>query len=222
MKLPVEAAFSLGTRVAISSDTETRGTKYCRLATGGAIVANHLLPIGETLSDPVSVAERLLETPYLWGGRSGHGLDCSGLVQLTHAMCGISVSRDTLTQQDSIGEEIHPDRDGVSLRRGDLVFWKGHVAMMIDGKTIIHASGHAMSVVKEDFSAAISRTKLELDTLGRDDVLRFNTGDWVEITNDAREFAQLPGEMRKITVHAFPPARSAACDSRSRISWRSG
>ncbi len=153
MKLPVEAALSMGSMMSISGEAETRGTRYLQLANGGAIIAQHTMPLTGTLRDPVHIAERLLNTPYLWGGRSGHGIDCSGLVQLSHAFCGISLQRDTSMQMNSAGIEIDEER----LRRGDLVFWKGHVAMMQDEKTIIHASGHAMAVVSEDYAEAVKR-----------------------------------------------------------------
>jgi cell wall-associated NlpC family hydrolase len=157
MKLPAEAVLSMGSRLEVTSEAETRGTRYLRLASGGAVVADHVVGAGVFASDPVAVAERLLETPYLWGGRSGHGIDCSGLAQLAFGMCGIEVPRDTSMQQRSAGQEIFPGQNGEALRRSDLVFWKGHVAIMRDAQTIIHANGHSMAVSVETYADAIRR-----------------------------------------------------------------
>lgn len=154
MKLPAESALSIGSRISVAGQAETRGTNYLTLANGGAVIAGHAAPLGQHITDPVSVAERLLETPYLWGGRSGHGIDCSGLVQMANALCGIQLRRDTGMQKETAGTLL-TDADG--LKRGDLVFWKGHVAIMADERTIIHASGHAMAVVKEGLAEAVKR-----------------------------------------------------------------
>lgn len=157
MKLPAEAALSLGSRLDVTGKAETRETDYAVLTNGTAVIAAHVAEIAELASDPAAVAESLLATPYLWGGRSGHGIDCSGLVQLAHAMCGIRLPRDTPMLQHSAGHEVFPGQGGDELRRGDLVFWKGHVAMMRDAETIIHASGHSMAVVVEGYDEAVTR-----------------------------------------------------------------
>jgi cell wall-associated NlpC family hydrolase len=154
MKLPAEAALSIGARIAVSGGAETRGTHYLTLANGGAVIAAHAAPLGQHLNDPAAVASRLLETPYLWGGRSGHGIDCSGLVQMSYAQCGVTLQRDTAMQRHTAGRALE---DGADLQRGDLVFWQGHVAMMADPQSIIHASGHAMAVVREGFDEAVAR-----------------------------------------------------------------
>jgi cell wall-associated NlpC family hydrolase len=101
----------------------------------------------------VAIAARLLETPYLWGGKSAFGIDCSGLVQLSMMMAGKSAPRDSDMQAACLGHEIGFDE----LRRGDLVFWKGHVAIMEDEDTIIHSNGHTMSVAREGLKAAVER-----------------------------------------------------------------
>lgn len=157
MKLPVEAALSIGSRLDVVGGAETRGSHYLLLANGGGVIAGHAAEIATQAHDPVVIAERLLNTPYQWGGRSGHGIDCSGLIQLAYSMCGIQLQRDTSMQQNSAGHEIFPGQGGEHLRRGDLVFWKGHVAMMRDANSIIHASGHAMAVVIEDYAEAVRR-----------------------------------------------------------------
>lgn len=157
MKLPVDAALSMGSLLEIGGSAETRASRFALLAGGRAVIERHVAPLNALQTDPVTVAESFLHTPYLWGGRSGHGIDCSGLTQLAHAMCGISLRRDTSMQEKSAGREINPGKAGEALQRGDLVFWKGHVAMMRDSETIIHANGHAMAVVIETLADATNR-----------------------------------------------------------------
>ena len=148
LKLPAGACFSLGARLALTGEAETRGTAYRLLAGGeGAVVAAHVAPLdAPPESDFVAVAERFLGAPYLWGGRTSIGLDCSGLVQLSLMATGHSAPRDTDLQENMVG---HAVEGGAPLHRGDLVFWPGHVGIMIDGETMIHASGHQMAVVIE-------------------------------------------------------------------------
>lgn len=121
--------------------------------TQGFVPAVHLLPLGQFLTDPVAVAESLLGTPYLWGGNSRAGIDCSGLVQLAHAACGMVLPGDS-DLQESAGRALTADEP---LQRGDLLFWKGHVAMVVDAKRLIHANGHSMSVAYEPTAACIDR-----------------------------------------------------------------
>jgi cell wall-associated NlpC family hydrolase len=154
LKLPVSSQISMGSAVEVAGFEERRGTNYALLSNGQAMVAAHLKPKGEQVADYVAVAESLVNTPYLWGGASAFGIDCSGLVQLSMRMAGKSVLRDSDMQAASVGTPIDP-KDG--LRRGDLVFWKGHVAIMTDAETIIHANGHTMTVALEPLDAAVSR-----------------------------------------------------------------
>lgn len=154
MKRPARMALSLGNRLVITGQAETRGSAYSLLENGEAVMSQHLRPINETVSDYVAVAEMLERTPYLWGGKSAFGIDCSGLVQLCLRMAGRSAPRDTDMQAASLGQ---PLQNGVRLQRGDLVFWKGHVAIMLDANEAIHASGHAMMVVRERLEDAIAR-----------------------------------------------------------------
>ena len=154
LKTPAAFALSIGSRLTVTGESEARGTRYLTLAGGQSVVAGHCVTIGERASgDYVSVAARFLETPYLWGGRSGFGLDCSALVQLSMMMTGRTVPRDSDMQAAGLGAPVERD----ALRRGDLVFWKGHVAIMEDEETILHANGHTMSVAREGLEAAIDR-----------------------------------------------------------------
>jgi cell wall-associated NlpC family hydrolase len=154
MKRPRGPALSMGSRIAVTGEAETRGTRYLLLAGGGAVIAAHCAPMGASIAnDYVAIAARLIETPYLWGGKSAFGIDCSGLVQLSMMMAGKAAPRDSDMQAAGLGREIGFDE----LRRGDLVFWKGHVAIMEDKETIIHANGHTMSVAREGQKAAVER-----------------------------------------------------------------
>jgi cell wall-associated NlpC family hydrolase len=107
-------------------------------------------------SDFVAVAERFLGTPYLWGGRTSLGLDCSGLVQLALMAAGHGAPRDTDLQETMTGRPVAGGA-AAGLRRGDLIFWRGHVGIMIDGEYMIHASGHHMAVVIEPLAEAVAR-----------------------------------------------------------------
>ena len=157
LKYPRSGELSMGSAIAVVDFAETRGTRYAVLSTGGAVVAGHLRLVDDAFEDFVSAAETLLHTPYLWGGVSGFGIDCSGLVQLAMRMAGRNVLRDTDMQAAGIGEPIVPGAGFSGLRRGDLVFWKGHVAIMTDAENIIHASGHTMMVSREGLVQAIER-----------------------------------------------------------------
>lgn len=158
MKLPPRAALPLSARIALAGEAATRGTRYALLAGGeGAIVASQATPLA-TPPEPdfVTVAERFLNAPYLWGGRTSLGLDCSALVQLSLAEAGVAAPRDTDQQERELG---HAVEGGASapLHRGDLVFWRGHVGILIDGEYMIHASGWHTAVVIEALAAAVER-----------------------------------------------------------------
>jgi cell wall-associated NlpC family hydrolase len=157
MKFPRSGQLSIGSRVAITGFAETRGTRYGLLASGEALVTQHLAPLDTRANDFVSVAEQLIDTPYLWGGFSAFGIDCSGLVQLSMRMTGRNVLRDSDMQEASLGDPVDAGADFSKLRRGDLVFWKGHVAIMTDGDNMIHANGHTMTVAREGLREAIDR-----------------------------------------------------------------
>ncbi|TPI30103.1 NlpC/P60 family protein [Mesorhizobium sp. B3-2-1] len=157
LRFPIAGQLSMGSAVTVTGAAETRGTHYALLPSGEAVIAGHLRPIGEMAGDYVSVAETFLGTPYLWGGVSGFGIDCSGLVQLAMRMTGREVLRDSDMQAASIGEPLEPSPDFSGLRRRDLVFWEGHVAIMTDAETMIHANGHTMLVSREGLKEAIAR-----------------------------------------------------------------
>jgi cell wall-associated NlpC family hydrolase len=157
LKLPRKACLSMGSRVSVDRFAETRGTRYAVLASGEALIAAHLRPADDHAADYVAVAEQLLFTPYLWGGSSAFGIDCSSLVQLSMRMAGRAAPRDSDMQAAGLGEPFDPGKDLAGLRRGDLVFWKGHVAIMLDGQDIIHANGHTMMVSRERLSDAVER-----------------------------------------------------------------
>ena len=157
MKKPATGAFSMGCRLTVVGEATTRGTDYALLESGEALVAAHLRPVGAVGGDYVAVAEELERTPYLWGGSSAFGIDCSGLVQLSMRMAGSDVRRDTDMQAATIGAALEIGSDLAGLRRGDLVFWKGHVAIMADEDTMIHANGHTMMVSREPLAAAVER-----------------------------------------------------------------
>jgi cell wall-associated NlpC family hydrolase len=157
LRFPLSGQLSMGSTVTVAGDAETRGTHYALLLSGEAVVAAHLRPIADHAADYVAAAEQFLGTPYLWGGASGFGIDCSGLVQLSMRMAGRNVLRDSDMQAADLGEPVEPGPDFYGLRRGDLVFWKGHVAIMTDAKNMIHANGHTMLVSREGLKEAVGR-----------------------------------------------------------------
>tara|TARA_Y100000815_G_scaffold271960_1_gene299725 strand:- start:52381 stop:53241 length:861 start_codon:yes stop_codon:yes gene_type:complete len=157
LKKPPLASLSMGSLVTVAGEEMRRNTRYAILPNGTAVPAVHVAPLAETDADFVAVAERFLHAPYLWGGTSGFGVDCSGLVQLAMSMAGQTVLRDTDMQEGSIGEILETGDDYSSLLRGDLVFWKGHVGIMTDADNLLHANGSTMTVALEPLSAAIAR-----------------------------------------------------------------
>lgn len=129
--------------------------RFLRVEGAGWIAAAHLRLIGEDFdTDPVAAAERLLGAPYLWSGRTGLGVDCSGLVQAALFACGSGCPRDSDQQEALLGR---PLAEGEAARRGDLAFWDGHVGLMVDGETLLHANAHHMAVAREPLAEAAKR-----------------------------------------------------------------
>ncbi len=151
IKLPPMEALSLGCRLAVLRVENALAVT----ASGGYVPARHLAEIGARESDYVAVAERFAGTPYLWGGKTSLGIDCSGLVQVALMAAGIACPRDSDMQESALGTAIAPDMS--SLVRGDLLFWKGHVAIVRDPATLVHANAFHMAVAIEPVAEAIAR-----------------------------------------------------------------
>ena len=146
IKAPPTGLHSMNALIA----AEGREGRFVKTA-GGWFVEEHLVPIGEAEADYVAVAERFVGTPYQWGGRESLGLDCSGLVQQALYASGRTCPRDS-DQQAAMGEPVE------ALQRGDLVFWRGHVAIMTSATDVIHANAFHMAVVVEPLAEAVART----------------------------------------------------------------
>jgi Bacterial dipeptidyl-peptidase Sh3 domain/NlpC/P60 family len=125
---------------------------------GWYLPKQHLGGLGPHERDFVAVAERFIGTPYLWGGKSSLGIDCSGLVQVSLNAAGIGGPRDSDMQQNGLGSPLRLD-ESARLQRGDLLFWKGHAAIARDSETIVHANGHHMATAIENTREAIARIK---------------------------------------------------------------
>jgi len=133
-----------------------------RLATmpsGGYVPAVHLAPIGDNERDFVAVAELFVGAPYLWGGKTAFGLDCSGLVQIALSACGLPCPRDSDMQERALGSALDHKAASFKLQRGDLIFWAGHVAIARDRDSLVHANAFHMAVVVEPVCEAIARIR---------------------------------------------------------------
>ncbi len=174
LKLPPLGLLSIGSLVTVADWTTVRGLDYALLADGSAVVARHLVSCDAVAEDWVAVAESFLGTPYLWGGRSSLGLDCSALVQLAAQAGGLTLPRDSDMQETSAGDVVAIVNGLPDLSRGDLLFWKGHVGILRDPDTLLHANGFTMTVASEPLRAAIDR--IAASSFGAVTALRRLTG----------------------------------------------
>ena len=131
--------------------------RFARIAPRGFVFADHLVPLTTHAPDYVAIAERFIGAPYIWGGKSFAGLDCSGLVQTALEAAGIAAPRDSDLQQAALGQALPVSPDLANLSRGDLVFWNGPVGILCDGARMVHANGHSMDVRIEDVREAAAR-----------------------------------------------------------------
>lgn len=155
LKLPVLGALPRGAAIRASA----AASSFAQLAEGGVVFAAHLSPLAQRVSDFVAVAEALTGSPYLWGGKSSLGVDCSGLVQLALMSAGHAAPRDTDLQEAALGCPLPADGALDHLRRGDLIFWKGHVGIMRDARTLLHANAYHMLVASESLAEARTRIR---------------------------------------------------------------
>ena len=155
IKSPERLSLSFASRI-----TAIDETAHFIETTHGHIPKQHLRPADSVDSDPAAIATLFLGTPYLWGGNSRFGIDCSGLVQAALLACGCACPGDSDLQKTFLGSLLPT---GTTPRRNDLFFWKGHVAMALDDTTLIHANAHHMAVAYEGIADAIARIESQGD-----------------------------------------------------------
>jgi cell wall-associated NlpC family hydrolase len=153
IKTPPRMALSLGAELTIVA----RDGNFAVSKDGLYLWSRHLVELEAHEPDAVAIAERFLETPYLWGGRTSEGVDCSGLVQMVLTAAGLAAPRDSDMQEATLGEPVAIEDPETPLARGDLVFWKGHVGIMRDPLTLLHANGWHMKTVSEPLIEARDR-----------------------------------------------------------------
>lgn len=184
-KITAAPNFVIGIGAQLTATGERDG-RYLRFERAGWIVDHLVAPVDTLETDPAAVAERYLGTPYLWGGRDCLGMDCSGLTQIAFGACGVRAPRDSDMQFEWFGDTVaNWDQPG-ALRRGDLVFWKGHVGLMLNAETLLHANGTFMTTIKEPLTPAIQRIATEYgEPIGARridlDKLRGVTPDWLTL-----------------------------------------
>jgi Bacterial dipeptidyl-peptidase Sh3 domain/NlpC/P60 family len=154
IKLPPAETLMMGTMLTVVREEGP----FAVTREGWHLPRSHVGGIAENAADFVAVAETFAGTPYLWGGKSSLGVDCSGLVQLSLTAAGTGCPRDSDMQRDGLGRDLDP-ADHAKLRRGDLIFWKGHVAIVRDAGSIVHANAHHMATAFENTRDAITRIK---------------------------------------------------------------
>lgn len=153
IKTPPFLHLSLGAEIAV----KTVEAKFAELATGGFVITRHIIDRTRFALDFVEIAERFIGAPYLWGGRTRLGIDCSGLIQIALEAAGMACPRDSDMQEAELGTAVLVPGDLEGLERGDLVFWPGHVGVMVDRVMMLHANAFHMAVVVEPLSTAADR-----------------------------------------------------------------
>ena len=158
MKSPLLSTLGFGSQLTVIE----QGEKFAKLETGEWIFARHIAPLSAR-EDFVEAALRLVETPYVWGGRTGLGMDCSGLVQMALARAGVSAPRDTNQQEGVIGYDVTQQ----PRQRGDIVYFPGHVGIMIDEKNILHANAFHMKTTIEPLQTVAARSDSKITAVRR-------------------------------------------------------
>jgi cell wall-associated NlpC family hydrolase len=153
IKQPPLEALPLGARLVIARIED----RMAVTPSGGYVAAAHITLLDQNETDFVAVAERFLGTPYLWGGKTVLGLDCSGLVQVALNACGVACPRDSDMQEAALGTAVSAVPSALS--RGDLIFWKGHVAIVRDRSSLLHANAYHMAVAVEPINEAVVRIR---------------------------------------------------------------
>ena len=149
IKSPIRRTLGMGAQLTVIE----MGEKFAKLDDGTHIYARHITALSAK-EDFVSAAEKLIETPYVWGGRSGLGTDCSGLVQISLARGGITAPRDTEDQEKSVGKDAAKN----ARQRGDIVYFPGHVGIMVDAENILHANAFHMKTCVEKLDVVTQRS----------------------------------------------------------------
>jgi len=153
LKTPPIGCSFLGAEIALGPPDG----EYISIASGGYLHARTVAPLGTKASDFASVAERFIGTTYLWGGKTANGLDCSGLVQVAMHAAGLDCPRDSDMQMAEVGLSLGSNPEATMLQRGDLVFWDGHVGIMTDPETLLHANAWHMETAREPLAQAVAR-----------------------------------------------------------------
>ena len=154
-KSPDLAHLTFGSRITVTAERQKMWE-----TPEGYIPKKHLRPLDKPFADPATVAQLFFGVPYLWGGNSVRGIDCSGLVQAAFLACGIPCPGDSDLQRAALGQDLP---EGAERQRGDLYFWKGHVGLLVDAGTLLHANAHHMAVAYEPIEAAILRITAQGD-----------------------------------------------------------
>jgi cell wall-associated NlpC family hydrolase len=155
IRLPPVEALPFGAKINI----ERLKDQLAVTSSGFYVPVMHLKPVGENESDFVAVAERFLGAPYLWGGKTALGIDCSGLLQVALTAAGVPCPRDSDMQEQALGRALTESERSSRLQRGDLIFWTGHVAIVRDGESLLHANAFHMAVAIEPIAQALARIR---------------------------------------------------------------